>query len=49
VPGYQVIPPDCPQWKRALIEKKNAALLAEAQVTLPSLFSIHFVMNAFTK
>jgi len=31
--GHQFIPPDCPQWKRALIEKKNAALLSEATVT----------------
>ena len=33
LPGYQVIPPDCPQWKRALIEKKNALLISEATVT----------------
>jgi len=33
LPGYQAIPPDCPPWRRALIEKKNAQLLAEAMVT----------------
>jgi len=33
LPGYQVIAPDCPQWKRALIEKKNASLIYEATVT----------------
>ena len=34
LPGYQVIAQDCPQWKRALIEKKNASLLSEATVTI---------------
>ena len=32
IPGYQVIAADCPVWKRALIEKKNAQLIAEATV-----------------
>ena len=43
LPGYQVIAPDCPQWKRVLIEKKNASLLSEAMVMFQYLvFSIHF-------
>lgn len=30
LPGYQVIPADCPPWKHALIEKKNASIISEA-------------------
>jgi len=41
--GYQPIPPQCPPWKRALIEKKNAALLSESTVTFQSFFYLfHF-------
>lgn len=31
LPGYQPVPENCPQWKRAMIEKKNAQLLEEAK------------------
>ena len=32
LPGYQPVPENCPQWKKAMIEKKNAQLLEDAKV-----------------
>jgi len=32
LPGYQAIPTNCPLWKRAMIEKKNGQLEADAMV-----------------
>jgi len=32
LPGYQAIPTNCPLWKRAMIEKKNRQLEADAMV-----------------
>ena len=29
MPGYQEIPPHCPQWKRDLLEKKNCQALED--------------------
>jgi hypothetical protein len=34
LPGYQPIPPDCPEWKRGLLEKKNAQLISAAMKQL---------------
>jgi hypothetical protein len=32
LPGYQEIPPNCPVWKRTMIEKKNKQLEDDAMV-----------------
>jgi len=32
LPGYQQIPPNCPLWKKAMIEKKNKQLAEDAMV-----------------
>ena len=32
LPGYQPIPENAPQWKKAMIEKKNQSLVEDARV-----------------
>jgi len=32
LPGYQEVPPNCPVWKKAMIEKKNKQLEEDAMV-----------------
>ena len=34
LPGYQALAADCPDWKRAFVEKKNEALLSVAMVCI---------------
>ena len=34
LPGYQEVPPNCPVWKKAMIEKKNKQLEEDAMVEL---------------
>jgi len=40
LPGYQQIPPNCPLWKKAMIEKKNRQLEEDAVVCLTETCSI---------
>ena len=33
LPGYQLVPSNCPLWKKAMIEKKNKQLEEDAMVS----------------
>ena len=36
LPGYQEVPENLPQWKKALIERKNKELYEKAMVSIKS-------------
>ena len=45
LPGYQQVPPNCPLWKKAMIEKKNKQLEEDAVVWVTAVEKLHYLLT----